>query len=58
MGHPPLMNGGQVSFLGTPMGRIEMFNPATYGTYSNGCVLVGPSVPPGPNIPFGVPQCP
>jgi RHS repeat-associated protein len=54
----PLNLGGGIFFLGTPMGRVEMFNPASAGALPNGCVLVGTPVsalaaasPPRPSVP-------
>jgi hypothetical protein len=52
-------NQGFPTYLGTPAGRIEMFNPALFGAFPNGCVLVGPPVVPGPGISrVPVPTCP
>lgn len=47
------------TYLGTPAGRVEMFNPAQFGDFPNGCVLVGPPVIPGPGVStVPVPVCP
>jgi hypothetical protein len=52
-------NRGFPTYLGTPLGRIEMYDPAQAGPYPNGCVLVGPHVVPGPGISDApVPRCP
>jgi hypothetical protein len=45
-----LENGFFPTYLGTPQGRIEMFNPAQIATFPNGCVLIGSAVSPGPGI--------
>ncbi len=47
-------NGSQLpGYLGTPAGRVEVYNPSQAGQYPLGCVLVGSPVP---GIP-GVPAC-
>jgi hypothetical protein len=52
-------NQGFPTYLGTPAGRIETFNPALFGAFPNGCVLVGPPVVPGLGISrVPVPTCP
>jgi RHS repeat-associated protein len=52
-------NQGFPTYLGTPLGRIEMYVPAQAGQYPNGCVLVGPAVSPGLGISeVPVPGCP
>jgi RHS repeat-associated protein len=48
------LNQGQPWFLGTPDGRILVFYPGQVNTFSDGCVLVGPSIP-GAISPGGAP---
>jgi RHS repeat-associated protein len=47
-------NQGFPTYLATPDGRVEMFDPAQFGVFPNGCVLFGTPVSPGPGI-SGVP---
>ena len=47
------------TYLGTPLGRIEVFDPPQFGASPWGCVLVGTAVTPGPGIStVPVPTCP
>ena len=52
-------NQGFPTHLGTPAGRIELFDPSRHATLPWGCVPVGSGVTPGPGIStVPVPVCP
>ena len=52
------LNQGQLMGLGTPEGRIEIFDPSQFNTLPFGCVLVGSAVAPGPGVSsVAVPTC-
>jgi len=50
-------NQGQLLSLGTPEGRIEIFDPSQFAVLPNGCVLSGSAVPAGPGDYPAVPTC-
>jgi hypothetical protein len=54
------INRGQPSFLGTPSGRTELYDPANANALPFGCVLIGPAVVAGPENGsiVDVPPCP
>jgi hypothetical protein len=49
-------NKGFPIYLGTPTGRIEMYDPSKAGQFPLGCVLVGSPIPAAPGY-FAVPGC-
>ena len=49
---------GELMFLGTPDGQIEIFSPSLFNLLPWGCVLVGSPVTPGQGVSFApVPKC-